>query len=110
MPSQLKAMPSARSRQRFKSELAIVRRDLLVHSSHFSPASLGGGIIAAYAFLAKDAPKYLPGYGLCIGFTGVAILASIAYYVGVSREIRRRAQDAIPDVSEKDAFQFTYLA
>ncbi|EKM59629.1 uncharacterized protein PHACADRAFT_205854 [Phanerochaete carnosa HHB-10118-sp] len=44
-----------------------------------------GGIIAAYSFLTKDAPKYLPGYSICISFTCLAIAASCLYYVGISR-------------------------
>ena len=45
---------------------------------------LGGGIVAAYAFLTKDAPKYLPGYGLCITFTCLAIFMSVLYCVAIA--------------------------
>lgn len=44
-----------------------------------------GGIVAAYAFLQKDAPKYLPGYGICVGFTCLALLACSLYYWGLTR-------------------------
>lgn len=44
-----------------------------------------GGIISAYSFLTKDAPKYLPGYSICISFTCLAIVASCLYYLGISR-------------------------
>ena len=44
----------------------------------------GGGIVAAYAFLAKDAPRYIPGYSLCIAFTCLAILTSVLYYTAIT--------------------------
>lgn len=56
---------------------------------------VGGGIIAAYAFLAKDAPKYLPGYGICVSFTCLAIISACAYYVGVTRANSTRKHEDI---------------
>lgn len=44
-----------------------------------------GGIISAYAFLAKDAPKYLPGYSICISFTCLSVAASCTYYFIIMR-------------------------
>ncbi|KAF7561789.1 hypothetical protein G7046_g2349 [Stylonectria norvegica] len=38
-----------------------------------------GGIIAVFAFLAKDAPKYISGYSICISFTILSILSCILY-------------------------------
>ncbi|KAI0647385.1 MFS general substrate transporter [Trametes meyenii] len=49
-----------------------------------------GGIIAAYTFLEKDAPRYIPGYAICIGFTALSVVSSCAYYVAVRLENRRR--------------------
>ena len=49
-----------------------------------------GGIIAAYSFLAKDAPKYLPGYSICISFTCLAVVASCLYYLSISRANAKR--------------------
>ncbi|KAH9901491.1 MFS general substrate transporter [Cubamyces lactineus] len=49
-----------------------------------------GGIIAVFAFLAKDAPKYTPGYSICIAFIAVSVLANTVYFLGVSWENRRR--------------------
>ncbi|KAI0636652.1 MFS general substrate transporter [Trametes polyzona] len=49
-----------------------------------------GGIIAVFAFLAKDAPKYIPGYSICIAFIGVSVLANTIYFLGVGWENRRR--------------------
>ncbi|KAI0362467.1 major facilitator protein [Trametes cingulata] len=49
-----------------------------------------GGIIAAYSFLAKDSPKFIPGYSICLGFTLLAMLAACGYYLAVLAENRRR--------------------
>lgn len=49
-----------------------------------------GGIISAFSFLAKDAPRYLPGYSVTVVFVGISLLSSTIYYVGISRENRRR--------------------
>ncbi|KAG9254366.1 major facilitator superfamily domain-containing protein [Emericellopsis atlantica] len=38
-----------------------------------------GGIIASFAFLKKDAPKYIPGYSISIAFTILSIIACIIY-------------------------------
>ncbi|KAF9738822.1 hypothetical protein PMIN06_004526 [Paraphaeosphaeria minitans] len=39
-----------------------------------------GGIIAVYAFLAKDAPKYIPGYSICIAFVSLSALSCTLYF------------------------------
>ncbi|KAI0672890.1 major facilitator protein [Trametes maxima] len=66
-----------------------------------------GGIIAAYTFLEKDAPRYIPGYAICIGFTVLSLLSSCAYCIAVQRENRRRARmtPGSPDIlyQEKDS-------
>lgn len=49
-----------------------------------------GGIIAVYAFLAKDAPKYITGYSICIGFICLSVLANAVYFIGLIIENRRR--------------------
>ncbi|OAL48742.1 major facilitator superfamily transporter [Pyrenochaeta sp. DS3sAY3a] len=38
-----------------------------------------GGIIAVYAFLKKDAPKYIPGYSISISFVCLSALACTLY-------------------------------
>lgn len=40
-----------------------------------------GGIIAVYAFLAKDAPKYVPGYSICLAFCVLSALSCGIYFV-----------------------------
>lgn len=38
-----------------------------------------GGIVATYAFLAKDAPRFKRGYSICIGFVCLSGLACVVY-------------------------------
>ena len=65
-----------------------------------------GGIIAVFAFLAKDAPKYIPGYSICIAFIALSLLASTIYFLGVSWENRTRdvkmAKGFYTDLTEGD--------
>ncbi|CAL1702171.1 unnamed protein product [Somion occarium] len=49
-----------------------------------------GGIIAAYSFVAKDAPKYIPGYSISIAFIVLSMFACVAYLVGIAWENRER--------------------
>ncbi|EME83908.1 uncharacterized protein MYCFIDRAFT_133760 [Pseudocercospora fijiensis CIRAD86] len=54
-----------------------------------------GGIIAVFAFLKKDAPKYTPGYSICIAFTILSILACIIYGAGCYLANKKRDKQAI---------------
>ncbi|KAH8077733.1 MFS general substrate transporter [Cristinia sonorae] len=63
-----------------------------------------GGIVAAYAFLAEDAPRYFKGYGLCIAFMCFSGLSSCAYLIACIRENHRR--DKLEDSSEKGGNEF----
>ena len=49
-----------------------------------------GGIISTYAFLMRDAPAYVPGYAICIGFIGLSAVATVVYFVGVLTANRQR--------------------
>ena len=49
-----------------------------------------GGIIATYAFLAKDAPLYRQGYGICIGFACLSLLSCCVYAVALTWQNRSR--------------------
>ncbi|KAI0807683.1 MFS general substrate transporter [Fomes fomentarius] len=49
-----------------------------------------GGFISAFSFLAKDAPRYIPGYSVTVVFVGISLLSSTIYYLGITRENRRR--------------------
>lgn len=39
-----------------------------------------GGIIAVYAFLAKDAPKYITGYSVCLAFVTLTTISCTIYF------------------------------
>lgn len=49
-----------------------------------------GGIIAVYAFLAKDAPKYITGYSICIAFVSLSGISCAIYFVMCALQNRRR--------------------
>ncbi|MCJ1475670.1 hypothetical protein MMC13_004333 [Lambiella insularis] len=48
-----------------------------------------GGIVATFAFLATDAPRYVKGYTVCLTVVGVGLVAAIAYGFIISRENRK---------------------
>ncbi|KAH9884591.1 MFS general substrate transporter [Xylariomycetidae sp. FL2044] len=54
-----------------------------------------GGIIATYAFLDRDAPRFITGYALCLAFTCLSALASTLYLISIHLENRRRARAAV---------------
>jgi hypothetical protein len=54
-----------------------------------------GGIISAYSFLAKDAPRYIPGYSICVAFACLSGLTSTIYFVGLVVENRKREREAV---------------
>ncbi len=49
-----------------------------------------GGIVAVFTFLAKDAPRYIPGYSTSIAFLALALVGATIYFLGVSWENRDR--------------------
>ena len=49
-----------------------------------------GGIIATYAFLAKDAPEYKPGYSICIAFVCLSAASCVCYFVACWVQNRNR--------------------
>lgn len=49
-----------------------------------------GGIISTYAFLAKDAPFYKPGYSICIGFICLSFVSCCVYALLITWENRKR--------------------
>lgn len=49
-----------------------------------------GGIIATYAFLAKDSPEFTPGYSICIAFVGLSAVSCCLYAAAVMAQNRRR--------------------
>jgi MFS family permease len=53
-----------------------------------------GGIIAVFAFLKKDAPKYTTGYSICVAFACLSALSCLAYFVMCSWQNRSREKAA----------------
>ncbi|KAH9938667.1 major facilitator protein [Fomitopsis serialis] len=51
-----------------------------------------GGIIAVYAFLSKDAPKYITGYSICIAFICLSVVADVVYFISLVAENRKRGR------------------
>lgn len=65
-----------------------------------------GGIVAVFIFLAKDSPKYIPGYSITLAFISMAVLASTLYFVSCAWENRSRdrmPRDVGPTQSENAA-------
>ncbi|KAJ5238805.1 hypothetical protein N7468_003424 [Penicillium chermesinum] len=49
-----------------------------------------GGIISTFAFETKDAPYYISGYSICIGFSCLAIISCVVYVVALRLENHKR--------------------
>lgn len=49
-----------------------------------------GGIIATFAFLATDAPRFVTGYSICFAFACLSILSCITYGLGCWHANRQR--------------------
>ncbi|WXC46943.1 hypothetical protein QX201_006663 [Fusarium graminearum] len=60
-----------------------------------------GGVIAAYLFLAKDAPRYFPGFGTLLGLQIMALILSVFMTIYLRRENARR------DATHKDPSLYT---
>ncbi|CAN8096810.1 unnamed protein product [Discula destructiva] len=59
-----------------------------------------GGIVATYSFLAKDAPEYKPGYGICIGFICLSAVSCCAYAGLISWENRKRSRMVSANITD----------
>ena len=51
-----------------------------------------GGTIATFTFLAKDAPKYVKGYSLSLGFLAFSATCCTVYFFALVFENRKRAK------------------
>lgn len=49
-----------------------------------------GGIVATYAFLAKDAPEYKPGYSICLAFVCLSAASCVCYLLACVTQNRNR--------------------
>ncbi|KAF8544548.1 major facilitator superfamily domain-containing protein [Trichophaea hybrida] len=69
-----------------------------------------GGAISTFLFMAKDAPYYVSGYTICIGFTVLALVSTTLYTAGIMREnrIRDEMQGGEGGVEEGEK-QFRYV-
>lgn len=58
-----------------------------------------GGIIAVYIFVTKDAPRYLSGYSICLGWCVLSMIGATIYGLACYRANKKR--DGLPsDVAE----------
>lgn len=57
-----------------------------------------GGIIAVYSFLAKDKPRYIPGYSISISFVCLSALSCSVYFVMCAWQNRKRER-SVRDLS-----------
>ncbi|KAF2266645.1 MFS general substrate transporter [Lojkania enalia] len=53
-----------------------------------------GGIIAVYTFLKKDAPRYIPGYSICIAFVCLSALSCLTYFIMCGLANKKRDKSA----------------
>jgi len=51
-----------------------------------------GAIIATFSYLAEDAPKFIKGYSISLGFIGLSAVSSILYFFALISENRKRAR------------------
>lgn len=56
-----------------------------------------GGIISVYAFLDKDAPRYIPGYSICVSFVALSGLSCVTYFV-MCKMANRNREKSVRDV------------
>ena len=47
--------------------------------------------MATFSFLSNDAPKYIKGYSLCLGFITFSCIFSTFYFFALMAENRKRA-------------------
>ncbi|KAI1099177.1 MFS general substrate transporter [Jackrogersella minutella] len=59
-----------------------------------------GGIVASYVYLAKDAPRYIGGHSILIGFVGMAFVLTLFMSIWCRRENARRDVTAREAVAE----------
>ena len=55
-----------------------------------------GGTISAYLYLARDAPRYIPGHATLLAFQGMAMLLAICMTTYLRRENARRDREFKP--------------
>lgn len=58
-----------------------------------------GGIIAVYIFLSKDAPRYIPGYSICLAWCALSMIAA-CIYAFVCRSANKKRDSAPPEIAD----------
>ncbi len=58
-----------------------------------------GGIIAVYIFLTKDAPRYIPGYSVCLAWCVLSMIAACVYAFAC-RSSNKKRDGLSPDTAE----------
>jgi len=51
-----------------------------------------GAIIATFSYMAKDAPRFIRGYTLSLGFLGLSAVSCTLYFFALISENRKRAR------------------
>ena len=51
-----------------------------------------GAIISTFSYMAKDAPKFVKGYCLSLGFIGLSAVSCTLYFFALIAENRKRAK------------------
>lgn len=51
-----------------------------------------GAIISTFSYMAKDAPKFIRGYSLSLGFIGFTAITCTLYFFALISENRKRAR------------------
>lgn len=61
-----------------------------------------GGIIATFAFLDKDRPRFKPGFSICISFVCLSAASCVVYFLAIWMENRRRDAEAASGKGKED--------
>lgn len=70
-----------------------------------------GGIIAVYAFQAKDAPRYRPGYAVSLAFAALSALSCALYFIACSWQNKsRKRAPARYDLTETEKTELGDMA
>lgn len=49
-----------------------------------------GGIVSVFTFVAKDAPRYIPGYSICISFVVLGMVLATVYFIACWQQNRSK--------------------
>ncbi|KKY28572.1 putative high-affinity nicotinic acid transporter [Phaeomoniella chlamydospora] len=69
-----------------------------------------GGIVAVYVFPSADAPDYYLGYGVCLAFLAVSLIASFVYFFALWTQNRNRSKSPEVNLTEYEKIQLGDMA